>query len=166
VRGLLAGLSATIEARDGKKLFRLIDQRARHAMASIVDARKQARVLIEADYPQNERAAAIATLGDAAAAAGAAELFVARCDEPCMRSLGDQLGASASEVRTGDEVEVKTARGTTLHMHAGNDHLFGLVWNTDALSKERDQASRELEQIRQNAEVYRRRRALDAAGSQ
>jgi hypothetical protein len=45
-------------------------------------------------------------------------------------------------------------------MHAGNDGWFGLVWNTEALVEERAQAARELEQIRENASVYRKQREL------
>lgn len=164
VRGALSAAASAIESQDALRLFRVIDQRARFAMASIVDSRKQAKQLIEADYPQNERAAALASLGDAAQANDAAALFALRCTGPCMQGLGAKIGAPSAEQRSGNEVEVRTARGVTLHMHAGKDGAFGLVWNTTELSDERDRAARELQQIRENAEVYRRRRALDAAG--
>jgi hypothetical protein len=162
VRGALGAMASALEARNGALLFRLMDQRARHAMASIVDARMQARKLIESDYPQNERFAAVASLGDGAEVRDAAGLFARRCAEPCMRALAEQIGVPTSEQSDGEEVVVRTARGTTLHMHAGKDLAYGLVWNTRALSAEREQASRELAQIRENADVYRRRRALES----
>lgn len=162
VRGALAAAAQALEARDSGKLFRLIDQRARHAMASIVTSRGDAKRLIEADYPEPERSAALSALGDAALVTSAAELFARRCDEACMAGLALQVGAPTAEERSGDDVVVHTARGQTLHMHAGKDGGFGLVWNTEALSAERDEAARELTQIRDNAETYRRRRALEA----
>ena len=47
-------------------------------------------------------------------------------------------------------------------MHAGKDGWYGLVWNTDALDAERSKATRDLDQIRQNATAYRLRRTLDS----
>lgn len=163
VRGAIAAAAAAIEERDPARLFRLVDQRARHAMASIVTDRQEAKRLIAAQYPEEERAAALTALGDAANASSATELFALRCGEPCMTGLGAQLGAPQAEERTGDEVVVTTARGGTLHMHAGKDGHFGLVWNTPELVAERDRASRELLQIKENAAVYERRRTLEQA---
>jgi hypothetical protein len=160
VRGALAAAAQAVEARDAARLFRVVDQRARHALASIVSSRAEAKRLIEADYPQNERAAALAALGDAATVSSAAELFALRCDAACLDGLAAQLGAPASEQRQGASVVVRTARGQTLHMHAGSDTWYGLVWNTDALIEERARAARETEQIRDNAALYARRRAL------
>jgi hypothetical protein len=162
VRGAIAAAAQSIETRDAGRLFRVIDQRARHAMASIVRDRRDAKALIEADYPAGEQQAALAALGDAALVEDAAALFALRCPEVCMRGLGEQLAAPQGEVPARPDVTVTTARGTTLYMHAGTDGRFGLVWHTQALSEERDRASRELLQIRDNAAVYKRRRALEA----
>jgi hypothetical protein len=62
---------------------------------------------------------------------------------------------------SGDEVVVTTVRGATLHMHAGKDGGYGMVWKTKLLSDERSQAARELVQIRENAGLYRQRRKLE-----
>ena len=63
--------------------------------------------------------------------------------------------------KIGSELEVITARGGRLRMHRGQDGNWGIVWNTDALARERTRAARELVQIEQNADIYRRRRALE-----
>ncbi|HEX2676839.1 MAG TPA: hypothetical protein VHM19_09370 [Polyangiales bacterium] len=160
IRGALSYAAQAIEAHDAERLFRVIDQRARHAMASIVTSRVEAKQLIEADYPENERAAALAALGDGAQVKTPAELFGKRCPEACMAELGARLAAPRAEENAGADVVVHTARGGVLHMHAGNDGWFGLVWNTEALVEERAQAARELEQIRENASVYRKQREL------
>ena len=162
VRGALDAAAQAIEANDPARLFRVIDQRARYALASIVHSRVTAKQLIEADYPANERASALAQLGDAALASSPADLFAHRCDAACMADFGRQIGAPTAEENTGGDVVVHTARGGTLHMHAGKDGWYGLVWNTDALDAERSKATRDLDQIRQNATAYRLRRTLDS----
>jgi hypothetical protein len=161
IRGCLAASADALEARNSDRFFQLIDERARFAMAATVKARALARAVIEADYPVAERPRALAALGDAAQVDSPEALFRRRCDEACLRHLGELVGAPVSEVAVGDEVVVTTVRGATLHMHAGHDGRYGIVWNTQGLSDERAQASRELTQLRENAAVYRRRRELD-----
>jgi hypothetical protein len=161
IRGCLAASADALEARNGDRFFKLIDERARFAMAATVKARALARTVIEADYPVAERPRALAALGDAAQVDSPEALFRRRCEEACLRHLGELMGAPVSEVAAGDEVVVTTVRGATLHMHAGQDGRYGIVWNTQELSDERAQASRELTQLRENAAVYRRRRELD-----
>lgn len=163
VRGALAGAARALEVRDGRALFQIIDQRGRSAMGAVVKARREAARLIHADYPAPERDLALAALGDARTAADAADLFTRRCAEPCMSELAAAVGAPLSERPAGArEVEVRTTRGGRLRLHRGNDGWWGIVWNTQALSEERTRAARELIQIRHNAEVYRRRRTLEA----
>jgi hypothetical protein len=129
-------------------------------MIATVDARRTARSVIEADYPESEKARALEALGEAAEVATGAELFARRCDMACLSELADTVGAPASEVVRGDEVEVTTVRGRTLRMHAGRDGEYGIVWSTQATSAERAQASRELVRIKENAAIYRKRAAL------
>jgi hypothetical protein len=160
VRGTLAGASSALEAGDGVRLFPYIDERARFALASTVKSRSDARKLIEADYPVAERSAALAALGDAAQVATADELFARRCASECLHTLAGQVGAPVSQIVEGDEVRVTTSRGTTLHMFAGHDGRYGIVWNTKACMAERGQASRDYRQIEENAAIYRKRRKL------
>lgn len=160
VRGALAGAAQALESGDGVQLFPYIDERARFALASTVKSRTDARKLIEAEYPPAERAAALAALGDAAEVASPAELFARRCAAECMRTLAGQVGAPVTQTPEGKELRVTTSRGTTLHMFAGQDGRYGIVWNTDACVAERAQASRDFRQIRDNAAIYRKRREL------
>jgi hypothetical protein len=160
VRGAMAGAASALEAGDGVSLFPYIDERARFALGSTVKSRGDARKLIEADYPVADRPAALAALGDAAQVATPDELFARRCASDCMRTLAGQVGAPVSQTVEGDEVRVTTSRGTTLHMFAGHDGRFGIVWNTKACMAERAQAARDFRQIEENAAVYRKRRAL------
>lgn len=149
-----------IEQDDGRQLFRVIDQRARHAMHSIVRDRQEAASLIKASYPPAERVLALASLGDAVGVADPPALFAARCDSTCRQEMGRLIGAPVSRERQGEEWVIRTSRGGTLHMYAGSDGWYGIVWKTRALSKERDRAAQELEQIRTNANVHERRKTL------
>ena len=160
VRGALAGAAAALESGDGVRLFPYIDERARFALASTVKSRAAARKVIENDYPVAERPAALAALGDAAEVETAAELFARRCARDCMRTLAEQVGAPVSETPDGAEVLVATSRGTTLHMYAGEDGRYGIVWNTKACMAERAQSSRDFQLIKENGAIYRRRRDL------
>ena len=131
------------------------------ALVSVVKDRKAAAQAIRADYPEPERAAALRALGDAAEVSDAGALFAHRCDARCVAELGTGLGAPVSESVSGDELRVRTAAGGDLRMFKGRDGLWGLVWRTQELSDERLRAARERLQIEANAEVYRRRRALE-----
>jgi hypothetical protein len=142
------------------RFFATLDQRTRFAMISTVSSRREARALIEADYPESEKERALEALGEAAQVATGAELFARRCDLSCLNAFADAVGAPASEVVRGDEVEVTTVRGRTLRMHAGTDGEYGIVWSTEVSAAERAQAARELVRIRENAAVFRRRKAL------
>jgi hypothetical protein len=162
IEGALAAAASAIEAGDRARLFRVVDQRARHALASIVRDRREAALLVARDYPEDVRGAAHAALGDAADATDAAGLFARRCDRACTEDLARRIGAPAHTERDGVETVVHTAREETLRLHRGDDGWWGLVWNTAALSRERDRAAQDLVQIRANAEIYRKQRALEA----
>jgi len=159
-REALAASAEAIEANDGERLFAQLDERVRFALGGVVSARQRARQLIQTDYPPSEKAGALAALGDAGEVDTAAQLFARRCGPDCMAKFADLVGAPASEVVQGEEVEVTTVRGRILHMHAGKDGRFGIVWNLQAATDEVRQASRELAQIKENADVYRRKAEL------
>jgi len=164
VRGALAAAARALEERDSRALFRIIDQRTRSAMASVVGDRLEAAALIRRDYPEPERTQALASLGDAALVGDPAGLFARRCPEACMAELAAAVGAPAEEhpgPKGSQELEVRTTRGGRLRLHRGKDGWWGIVWNTAAYNAERTRAARELIQIAHNAEVYRRRHALD-----
>jgi hypothetical protein len=161
VRGALDAAARAVEAGDSRALFPAIDQRGRFAMAAIVKSRQRAARAIRADYPAGEREAALAPIADAAGAADPEALFAQRCAAACRAELGSQLGAPVSQVERDGDVEVQTTRGGRLRLHRGDDGAWGIVWNTAALAAERTRAARELLQIEKNAEVYRRRRALE-----
>jgi hypothetical protein len=161
VRGALAVSAEALESNDAARFFNVLDERSRFALSATVKERLAAKELIARDYPEGDRAQALAALGDAGEVQTPAELFARRCDAACLRGFRELVGAPAAERVEGDEVVVTTTRGTTLHMHAGTDRTYGLVWNTRALSDERARAARELKQIRENAEIYRKRSALE-----
>jgi hypothetical protein len=161
VRGALAASAEALESNDTARFFSLLDERSRFAMAGTVAALSSARTLIESDYPEPEKQRALADLAPAGKATTAVELFELHCDASCLHRFSELVCAPQSEVPVGDEIAVTTVRGGVLHMHAGTDGGYGIVWKTAALHDERAHANRSLGQIRDNAAVYRKRRALE-----
>ena len=162
VEGALDAAARAIEANDAERLFRVVDERGRHALASIVADRRRAATVVRDTYPGDEAQAVLRSLGDGAEAEDAAALFAGRCMEACMGELAARIGAPTRREERGDEVIVHTSRDTTLRMHLGTDGWWGIVWRTEQLARERDRAAQELRQIRNNADIYRRRRALES----
>ncbi len=163
IEGALAGAAAAVGNRDYEALFRVLDARARTALASIYRARKQAADVIRASYPPDAQRAALAELGDAIQAESAVDLFRRRCAESCMQTFADALGAPR-EVRTDGPVRtVKTVRGTELPLYRAEDGEYGLMWDTPALLRERARAAAELDLVQKNGELYREQRALEQA---
>ena len=165
VRGAIEAALADIAANDPEALYLHIDERARHALGGIIVARHKARDLIDRDYPQSERTAALEALGDAVAAKNAAALFAMRCSKACMKQIEADLAAPVQQEELGDEIIVHTSRGTRVRLHLGGDTWYGLVWHTQELMAERDHASRELQQVEQNAALYRKQRSLQTSAS-
>ena len=163
IRGAIEAAMADIAADEGEQLYLHIDERARHALGGIVVARHKAKKVIESSYPPSERAAALSALGDGAIARNAAALFAMRCPRACMKEMERNLGAPAEQKFEGNDVIVRTVRGTTTELHLGSDTWYGVVWHTAELMAERDRAARELTQIEENAALYRKQRGLQAA---
>jgi hypothetical protein len=161
VEGVIELLAAATQRSDAAAVYPLLDRRARSALNSIALDRSAAARLIAADYPEPERAAALRSLGDAARVSDPRALFVRRCPERCLAEIAARLAAPAQQRTLGVELEVTTLRGTTLRFHRDREGRVGLVWHTRELDAERLRANRERAQIAQNAEVYRRRRALE-----
>ncbi|NOY91236.1 MAG: hypothetical protein GXP55_08500 [Deltaproteobacteria bacterium] len=162
VEGSIRYMAEALRTDAPERLFRVIDARSRHAMVSIVKDRRAAADVIRRQYPEPERASALAQLGDAARADDAAALFAARCDSACRTTLAAKL--AAPERVDGDELDVvvHTVRGATLHFHrlAPGD-WWGLVWRTQELDTERARAAEERRTIEANAAVYERSRRLE-----
>lgn len=160
VEGALARAASALAEDDPTALFRVIDQRARHAMAAIVQARKEAAEVIRKSYPEAERERALAALGDAKDAADAAALFAMRCPTTCRRELAARVGAPAEQREEGEIVVVRTARGSEVRLYRGNDTWYGIEWHTDELIRERTRAAAELDLVQRNAKLYEERDAL------
>lgn len=162
VAGALAFAARAIEDQDSRQLYRVIDERARHALHSIVHDRNAAAALIRESYPASERDRALAELGDAIEVEDAEGLFAARCGPECRSAIGGRIGGVERTEEEGQELVVHTTRGETLRLHRrGESHWWGIVWQTQALDRERARANQDLHRVEQNVETYRRRRQLE-----
>jgi hypothetical protein len=160
VEGALGKAATALARRDARALFRVIDQRARHALAAVVQARREAATIIRGSYPAPEQGRALAALGDALHATDAADLFAARCPTPCLDALAAQVGAPAEMHTQGSSTRVRTVRGGELVLYRGTDTWYGIEWHTEELMRERSRAAAELDLVQKNAEIYRRAQAL------
>jgi hypothetical protein len=138
-----------------------LDERSRHALISIHADRRAAAEVVRASYPEDERADALAALGEAAEASTPEALFAGRCGRACRDELVANVGAPTAERQDGDELVVTTSRGELRFHRAHEGQWWGFVWQTQALDRERDVASRDLRQIQRNAEVFQRRDELE-----
>ncbi len=164
LEGATAYAAEAIAEGDTTRLYRVIDSRARAAMISIVTDRLRAREIIERSYPEAERAAAVAALCDAAEVRDAPGLFVRRCDSRCIASIRDSLGAPTEVRMEGRVAVVRTPRERELRWYRKTDaDWWGLEWNTQALSDERERANRDVAAIEENARTFERRRALEGS---
>ncbi len=162
IDGMMGYAALAIERDDPEMLFKVIDERARHALISIVADRQAAAALIRAHYPAADQAGALQSLGDALDLEDAWQLFAARCDQACRRAWSTELGAVQTKTADGEEWRVTTTRGAEVRVYREHEgEWWGLVWRTAELDAERDRANRDLEMIRQNAETYQRREALE-----
>ena len=160
VEGALGKAATALARRDARALFRVIDQRARHALAAVVQARREAAKVVRASYPAPEQSLALAALGDALQAEDAAGLFALRCPTACLDVLAAQVGAPAEVHSAGPVSRVRTVRGGELTLYRGTDTWYGIEWHTQDLMRERTRAAAELDLVRKNAEIYRRAQAL------
>jgi hypothetical protein len=160
VEGALAKAATALARNDASGLFRVIDQRARHALAAIVQARHEAAEIIRKSYPAGEQERALGELGDALGAKDAAALFALRCPQTCRDELAARVGAPADVKSDGPVTIVRTARGSELRLFHGTDTWYGIEWQTEAVSRERDRAAAELDLVRKNGELYAQQNAL------
>lgn len=161
--GMLEYAARAIEQNDARALFRVIDARSRHAMASIVADRRAAAALIRSSYPEDQRADALADLGSAANVEDAAALFADRCKQECMSDLASRIGAPISQRQDGDELVVETPRGGTLRVTGGGSDWYGIVWHYDELDTARQRANQARLLVEANARTYQLRAEQSAA---
>jgi len=158
----LAFAARAIEDGDSRQLYQVIDERARHALHSIVHDRNAAAAIVRETYPDSEQRRALTELGDAVLVEDAAGLFEARCDASCRAELGATIGGVERTEEDEGELVVHTTRGVDLRLYRrGEGHWWGIVWRTEALDRERSRANQDLRRVEANAETYRRRNRLE-----
>jgi hypothetical protein len=157
--GALGALASGCANGEAQALFPALDERSRSALKDIAGARRRAREVILASYPEEARAEALAQLGDTSSAATGAELFGRRCDRACVARLCNGVSAPAAVTHDGGLAAVRTLRGA--HVILFREHQqYGVVWQTEELDRERKRAFAELSTINANAKVYARSKTL------
>jgi hypothetical protein len=119
---------------DARAVFPALDERARHALDSIVTARVAARKLVEQSYPPEARAEALAQLGDARNVRDGAALFALRCGADCMAPLCSGVGAPEASQLDAGLTYVRTVRGGNYVLYRGSEGRYGLLYHAEALA--------------------------------
>jgi len=163
VEGALASAASAVGARDYGAMFQALDERARFSIGSVFQTRRRAADIIQADYPPEARASALGELGDALEVDSATDLFRRRCPDACLDAIAGSLGAPSAVHVEGRIATVKTVRGTEAKLYRADDGRYGLVWESEALMRERSRAAAELDFIQKNAATYRAQNALQGA---
>jgi hypothetical protein len=161
--GVLGVLAQGCASGGGAALFPALDERSRFALDAIADARTKARALIRAHYPAEVQRDALAQLGSDSEAENGAALFARRCAGACLTLLCDKVGAAERvtvEAREPGVTRVRTVRGGEYVLYRTPKGRYGVVFETDALARERRRAFAELSSIEANTKVYAKQRAL------
>jgi hypothetical protein len=159
-QGVLGVLAQGCAGATGEGLFSALDERSRFALDAIVDARHKARTLILEHYPSEAREEALTRLGRESLVENGAQLFAERCVGACRAQLCDKVGALASSENDGSVTRVRTVRGGEYVMARTREGRFGIVYETEALSRERGRAFAELALIKANSKIYAEQKAL------
>ena len=158
--GVLAVLAQGCAAGSTEALFPALDERSRFALDAIAEARTKARGAILTHYPEDTRRDALAGLGDDSEARTGAQLFARRCDDACRSRLCSKVSA-VSDVSHGDSgTSVRTVRGGEYLLHRTAEGRYGVIYETDALVRERRRAFAELSSVEANVKVYQTQKAL------
>jgi hypothetical protein len=161
--GALGALARGCASGEGAALFPALDERSRFALDAIADAHTKARALIRAHYPADAQNDALAQLGGDSEAESGAALFARRCQGACLTQLCDKVGAPERvtvEAREPGVTRVRTVRGGEYVLYRTPKGRYGIVFETDALARERRRAFAELSSIQANTKVYAKQRAL------
>jgi hypothetical protein len=159
-QGVLGVLAQGCAGSSGEALFSGLDERSRFALDAIVDARHKARRLILAHYPAEAREQALQQLGPEATVENGAQLFARRCVGACRAQLCEKVGAVASVAADAQVTRVRTVRGGEYVLARTKEGRYGVVYETDALARERKRAFAELSLIDANTKVYARQKTL------
>jgi hypothetical protein len=163
--GVMGVLAQGCAGGSAEALFPAVDERSRFALDAIVDARQKAQKLILEHYPADAQKDALAELGGELDAANGAQLFARRCPAACVRQLCDKVGAVKEVVEAGGSAReqttrVRTVRGGEYVLYRTPKLRYGVVFETDALIRERRRAFAALAAIDANTKIYARQKAL------
>lgn len=142
---------------DVSMVFPYLEDAAQHAAYTIRDYRKQARDLVQRDFPEPERSRLVALYSPHADAPDGSDVFVAMANDAGWlgRLRRDLSGIGSVEVQ-GERATVVTARGTRYAFRRRENGIWGLTLFTGELVAEAERAARDFDVVKKAAEDYRR----------
>lgn len=158
--GAYARVALAVADRRPRDAFAYLETEGQWACYTIRDARKKAFALVQASYPEVERAKWEAAWGEAARAPDGADVFaqLAAGRGWMARLERDLSGVQHVEIHA-ERATVVTARGTRYPFRRRENGIWGLTIFTAELQAEAQRASRDLEMVERAATDYDRARA-------
>jgi hypothetical protein len=155
----LERLEAAVEAGDGVRLFRCLDQVTRWAIESTWRDQRNMRTIIAAKYPEPEARQALGRI-EAAAETDVARYFAASARErQLLERLRARLGPAATaatsrELAGKDAVVLARPGRPPLRFARGRDGSWGFADLEGEWGREQERAVHALATVRENAALY------------
>ena len=155
--GAYARIALCIAERHPREAFAYLETEAQWATYTIAEMRKKACDLVQASYPPTERQRLLSAWQEEAQASDAPDEFVLLATRRGWigRLERDLSGVAHVEIQ-GERATVVTARGTRYPFRRRDNGIWGITVFTAELQAEAERASRDLEVVKTNAEVYGR----------
>jgi hypothetical protein len=157
LEGAFSRMAEAAEQGSPPALFASLDDDSRGSVSSIHHAQREAKELVERDYPPAERGRATGRWRIGADARDATGTFVAWCEETdCVPEVRDRLSSIVRTVTHGDRARVKVRRGREYPFARSKQGRWGLALFQERLARWKTEVHRDLDAIRRAAEIYRR----------
>lgn len=144
-----------IANKECAELFGLLDQKSRWAVISLVRDANEVAKLVEAHYPANRRARALARVSLARSSSGPAEWLAGYCRKRDLLKLLAPLAAQKKSIsREKNRAIISIEGGKRLHFFKDPYGRWGCTALKKRLKKEQIRMANVLKATRENARLY------------
>ncbi len=157
LEGAFARMAEAAESGSVPGLFAALDDDSRGSVSSIHRVAREAKQIVERDFPAEERPRVAGRWRLAADGRDPIAVFEAWCaDARCMAEARDRLSSISRTVVAGDVARVKVRRGREYPFARSRAGRWGLSLFRDRLSRWKVEVFRDLDTIRASAKVFGR----------
>lgn len=156
VEGAFERMAEAAEGGSARDLFAALDDESRGSVSAIRQVQREARAIVDRDYPPAERAKAAGRWRLGAQASDAAGVFAAWCGgSRCLGEVRDRLSAIDRTRIEGDRAVVRVRRGREYPFARSPAGRWGLALFGERLRRWKIEAYRDLDAIRAAGRIFR-----------